>query len=373
MQIGASLLVFGLVERAIMAGRDQDANTPVLRPSEVWLLAAGLIVLAGSSLLGTIWAGAAMGTTVLAASWQRQQLRITRLVAPAVVLVAALAALGAYYAWTLKQGARASTAGGTDARNVAFIAYELMGLAGLGPGRTGLRAGGLSAFSPYLLSLGFLAVAVGATVVAGAAHIWRTTDRRILLACIVILGGAAFLLLAVGFVKHFRILGRHFAPVLPVLLAVQAAGLAALWRRRTGKIVALAFLLLSLGSAASFRFAPRHAKDDYRSAAAAAQAALKRGERVWWNADRSGALLYGVPLGSSSDSALMLFNPTDGFATEAPTPTTVIVSKADIYDSHGALADYLRENRYQPVASFMAFEVWKYPQSDGQTRSERGS
>jgi hypothetical protein len=362
MQIGASLLIFGLVERALISARDEAADVPVLRVSEKWLLALGFVVLAGSSLLGAIWAGAAIGAAGLAAWKYRRRLRASRLMGPIVVFVGPLAALCFYYGWTLEQGARASTVGRTDVRSLVFIAYELMGFAGLGPGRMELRAGGLSSIPPYVVPLAFLAAAAGAIVVAGAAYILRRSDRRILLACVVMLGGAAVFLFAVGCIKEFRILGRHFAPLLPLLLAVQAAGLAVLWRRRSGKVVALMFLVLALGSALSFRFAPRHAKDDYRSAAAAAQAALKRGERVWWNADTSGALLYGVPLGRSSDSAFMLFNPEEGFATHAPRPTTVIASKPDIYDSHGALADYLEDNRFQPVASFPAFEVWKHPQ-----------
>ncbi|EJJ28543.1 hypothetical protein PMI11_03188, partial [Rhizobium sp. CF142] len=60
MQIGASLMVFGLLERAVVAASDRGADGPPLRPYQAWLLAFGLIALAGSSLLGAIWAAAAV-------------------------------------------------------------------------------------------------------------------------------------------------------------------------------------------------------------------------------------------------------------------------------------------------------------------------
>ena len=103
----------------------------------------------------------------------------------------------------------------------------------------------------------------------------------------------------------------------------------------------VAFLVLGLASAASIRFATRHAKDDYRSAAAVARAALSVGDKVWWNADKFGALLYQVHFAESCNGAAMLFNPQHGFADRAPAPSVVIASKPDIYDAHGALAEYL--------------------------------
>ena len=57
----------------------------------------------------------------------------------------------------------------------------------------------------------------------------------------------------------------------------------------------------------------------------------------------------------------MLFNPQHGFADRAPAPSVVIASKPDIYDAHGALAEYLERNRYRHMASFTAFDVWKSP------------
>lgn len=358
MQIGASLLLFGVGERMLTRSAPDRSIPPV----ELWLFALGLIVLAGSSLLGVIWAGAAVGIVALARSWPGRELRSPRFVLPAVLLVGVFAALGAYYAWNLKQGARASTIAGTDARNLAFAGYELLGLSGLGPGRTDLRAGGLLAFRPYLVPLSLLTLISGGVILTGARQFWCIVPRRTLFTCVVVLGGAAGLLLAAGYVKHFRVLGRHFTPLLPVVLAVQAVGLSTLARRRTGTILAAVFLVLSLTSAASIRFAPRHAKDDYRRAAAVANDARQNGKQVWWNADRAGAFFYGLPISTDAtehNAAWLLGSPIEGFAKTLPEPSLVITSKPDIYDGRGVLAAYLKEHGYQPITNFMAFTLWR--------------
>jgi hypothetical protein len=361
MQLGLSLLIFGLLERAIRAGSRGDAAAPLLRPYETWLLALGFIALAGSSLLGAIWAAAVIAGTGLAVTWRRPQL--TRVWRPGVVLVLALIVLAAYYAWTLTRGARGTAVGGTGLPNVIFSGYELLGLAGLGPGRTDLRTNGLASFTPYLVPLALAAVCTGAVLVAGAIHIWRAVERRMLVSYSAMLGGGAVLILAVGYVVHWRVVGRHLTPLLPLMLAVQAVGLVALWRRPVSRVVVVAFLVLAFTSAATIRFAPRHAKDDYRAAAAVAQAALRSGEKVWWNADPLGALIYDVPLADGCEGATFLDNPLHGFAKSILAPTVVISSKPDIYDGHGALAQYLERNNYRRTASFMSFDVWKKPSS----------
>ena len=237
MQLGASLLVFALIERAVMAGSAQSTDVPLLQPYEAWLLALGLIVLAGSSLLGAVWAGAAIAGMGLAVAWHSSRLKATQATWPATILFLVLAVLAAYYGWTLIQGARGTAIAETSARNLLFAIYELLGLAGLGPGRTDLRTGQLATFAPYLTPLAVASACMGAVIAAGAVHIWHTVDRRILLACIVVLGGATILIMAAGYLAHWRVVGRHLTPLLPPILAVQAIGLAVLWQRSAGKMI----------------------------------------------------------------------------------------------------------------------------------------
>ncbi|NLS08332.1 hypothetical protein HGP14_34700 [Rhizobium sp. P32RR-XVIII] len=359
MQIGASLIVFGLLERAVVAARDPGAKDPLLRPYQVWLLAFGLIALAGSSLLGAIWTAAAVAAAAFAVPWRGRQLAATQLIGPAVLLLLVLAPLGLYYLWTVLAGAGGTRVATTDARNLVFSAYELLGFAGLGPGRTDARAGGGGVFLPHLFALASYAVLVGAVTLAAAIHAIRNVPPRTLAACAIAFTAAAALMLIAGYLMHWRVVGRHLAPALIPVLAVQAAGMTLLWRRPIGKLLVLGFLMMALASAESIRFAPRHAKDDYRSAAAIARSALAEGDRVWWSADALGALVYQVPLGQGCAGALYVFEPQPGFASALEAPTLVVTSKPDIYDPNGALAAFLSDQHFRITETFQAFQIWR--------------
>jgi hypothetical protein len=167
-------------------------------------------------------------------------------------------------------------------------------------------------------------------------------------------------ILAVGVAAHFRVLGRHCAPVLPMALFVVATGLLALWDRAGGRVAVVAVLSLNLVSSLMVRFAERHAKDDYRAAAAFGRAALDAGETVWWSADPEGAAIYGLPTGTNiAPAAVYVRNPVEGFEQNAPAPTLVITSKPDVYDAFGALEAYLKANQWMPATNFTAFTLWR--------------
>lgn len=359
MQIGASLIVFGLLERAVVAAGDPGDKEPLLKPYQAWLLAFGLIALAGSSLLGAIWAAAAVAGAAFAVRWRVARLAATRLVGPTVLLVVVLTPLGLYYLWTVLSGAGGTKVAATDLRTMIFSAYELLGFAGLGPGRADLRAEENAALLPYLSALGSFAVLVGTVTLAGAIHAIRHVPRRVLVACAIAFAAAAALILIAGYLMHWRVVGRHLSPAFAVVLAVQAAGVSLLWRQPIGKLLVLGFLLVALISATSIRFAPRHAKDDYRSAAATVLSALAEGNRVWWSADAFGALVYQVPLGQSCDTALYVYEPQQGFASALETPTLVVTSKPDIYDPNRALIAFLTDQHFRIAETFPAFQIWR--------------
>src|SRR5262249_11672885 len=119
-----------------------------------------------------------------------------------------MGALGIYYLSTIARNAGASTVGRTNWQNGAFLASEGFGFPGLGPGRLELRAGGASALRPYIRPLLEIAIPTAIVAVVGlrrARFIFR--DRRGLL-----LAGLVFTalttVLAIGVLKHFRVLGR---------------------------------------------------------------------------------------------------------------------------------------------------------------------
>jgi hypothetical protein len=180
------------------------------------------------------------------------------------------------------------------------------------------------------------------------------------------LGAAAVILLAAGRVRHVSLLGRHFAPLFPCLLLLVAAGLKNLnerggWRR----LLTVSFLLLCLASALSLRFCERHAKDDYRAAAAIAIQANAGGRGVWWCADGTAGLYYGVPLSPprSVDAApgqvWLVANPPAAWVTNKPAADVVLLSKPELHDSQGFVQAFLQQNHYQPIQVFPAFTIWR--------------
>jgi hypothetical protein len=125
----------------------------------------------------------------------------------------------------------------------------------------------------------------------------------------------------------------------------------------------LFFFALCLASGLSLRFAPRHAKDDYRSAAGLARAALATGRPVWWSADDNAGAYYRLSFATNAQpgTAFTLVNPSAAvLATLAPADV-VLVSLPDIYDPHGVLAGYLARNHYQKTRVLPAFAVLEKP------------
>lgn len=326
----------------------------------VGVLCFGAIALFGSNLLGGVWAGAALAAIFLVFGWQRVKglIRSNWLVCAVTFVI--LSGLGGYYLWTLNSGARATAVGGTQSANVAYLLYELLGAGGIGAGRLAIRADGLKAFQSYLPGLMVYGLLLTPILFYGLRQLIRLFSLRNVLLVALPFAGALLFLLAVGVVSHFRVLGRHCTPLIIISLYWLAAGLAALWgngKWGIKRVWVMAFLVLSLYSALLFRFADRHKKDDYRSAAKVALAQLQRGQRVWWNADLYGAAYYRVPVSTDDATGVRyLMNPA---ATDlTPPPDVIIASRPDVYDATGALADFIRGQGFKRSAEFTAFTIW---------------
>ncbi len=385
MQLGAGLTVFAALVRL------RQIDGPAC-PAEGWWLVAffvGLLALCGSSLLGVIGAMAACLSLPFIFSFGQigRLLRAHWLIC--LIGCAALAALGVYFIWALQKGAGEPVAGdsgsgtlvsgvarnaaqflrgragATDARDLAFIAYELSGLGGLGPGRLAIRENGLDVFWPYVIQLAPFAALIGWLLFEAVRQVWQRPDRKRWFGVVLaVVAPVVMLLLACGHIG-LRAYGRHLTPVLPALLFVMGAGLAAGFSKpsRLGKFLAAAFVLYSVASCLSFRFAARHGKDDYRGAAEMAHAALNQQQIVWWCADGNGAEYYGVPLnpryGMDPSKAIQVQNvPLDGLA-RLPAPDQIIMSKADIYDVPGNVGQYIQHNTFVVRATLRAFTVWE--------------
>ena len=361
MQLSAALVVYAAAVRLV------TGPLPDRRMERRWVLAfaVGMALLCGSSLLAMylamipLLALAAVLPRPQALALLRSHWKIW------LALAVGLAGWAGFYLWTLRLGARATGIAGTDWRNPLFVAYELLGFTGLGPGRAEMRSGGLGVFRPYLIGMLLYAALAGVLSVAALAQLRRLGMRRILLMLLAIAVPVALLFLA-SHLKQFRILGRHFAALAPVVFLVFGGGIVVAWRQGVmGRWVVVGFMALSLVSVFSIRFASRHQREDYREAARLANDALMRGERVWWNADAKAAAYYQLPVVEetapqpSVPTAVCLVNPSAGAFSASPRPEMVVCSRPEVYDGAGAVAAYLKANGYQPAARLPGFVIWR--------------
>lgn len=359
LQIGTSLVVFASLFRLAL-NQDEPAR------ERLWVagLCVGSLLLAASGILPMLWLGAYLGAAVLSAPKGRLR-ELARSYWPWWVSTGLLLfTVGLFYLWTFSIGARNAMLGAADLRNVLFIAFELLGFSGLGPGRNDIRAGQWAVFLPWLPWLAIYGGVVLVVLAAGSRSIAASASRRTRLCWALAFAVVLGFILAVAVVVRWRVLGRHCTPLLPLVLFVLGSGIAALLKRRdwVGRLTVAAFLGLSLVSCLSLRFCERHAKDDYRGAAAMARAALAQGKIVWWNADFLAPSIYHLPLGEKPEDtgkAICVVNPGKGFDRDLPKPDLVLTSKPDLYDRNGALADYLNRAGFRPTPSVPAFTAWQ--------------
>jgi hypothetical protein len=370
-QAGAGFLLaaaltrlYGAAQRADDSSFDQAQSGSDQR---LWLAAFcfGLLVLSATQLLGEIWAGAAVVTALFSLGWKRSLALARAHWLLCLLTLVLLAGMGFYYLWTLKSGSRATLVGSTDLRNFPFILYELLGFGGFGPGRLDIRANGSGVFRPHIVGLVAYAVVMLPVAWAGLKQAKTSLPRRVPVSVVVGFGAASVFLSLVGLHTHFRILGRHFTPLLVPLIAWLGLGLAGLWASGSTlrRAWAVLFVALSLASCLSLRFAPRHAKDDYRGAAAMARTALQAGHTVWWSADQRGAGYYHVPTSTNAvapGAAQYLMNPEAALLQRLPVPDLVVASKPDVYDTTGSIAQYVRTNHFRLETNLMAFSLWRH-------------
>jgi len=357
MQFSSAIVVYAAAWRLT----SNDFNDSREERNWVLLFVVGMILLCGSSLLSMFLASIPLAGLVVMLTRRRLFDLIRSHPAALALLVTSLVVLFAYYCWTLRLGARATGIAGTDWRNVMFVVYELAGFSGLGPGREQLRAEGMAVFAPYLVGLLVYAVVVSLLVGMTIWDLRRIGGRKLCLIALALAVPVLMLFMA-SHMKHFRVLGRHFAGIAPVFYLLAARGMVLAWQRgRIGRGAVVLFLALSLVSVLSVRFAARHGRDDYRSAATAAKSALLAGQRVWWNADPKAANYYGVDLGSAAvpPHALCLLNPSNTVLDDLPPPDLVISSRPEAFDMESQLGGYLEDHGFVPGHQVRGFTIWQ--------------
>lgn len=361
MQMGASAMVVAALIRL------SDAPAATGKTEQRWLriYCAGLVLLSSISMLGEIWASAPLLAMVVMIPKERLivwwRLYRTELAATLTILFL----IGIYYLWSLTQGARATAVGTTNLQTVLFIFYEQLGFTGLGSGRLELRELGARSLKPFVGGLALYASAMGAVLVAGIWAMWQETPARKLMKLLGCLLLPSLLILMAGLTMHFRVLGRHFTPLIIIVLLVVSTGLNRLWRQPgwAGKTVVVGLIVMTLFSCLMVRLAPRHEKDNYRQAARFAQEALARNAVVWWNADSMAAEYYNVPLTTNGNvlrqKALLFIDPESREIASLPKADLIISSRPDVYDPRGNLSRYLKEENFRAKTNLVAFTLWE--------------
>jgi len=349
MDLSGALLVTG----ALFAAMDQPDE--LLPASWWWYYGAGLFILCGATVVGVPWAAA---VTLLLAMLPNVRRSFSRAVVPAMVFVPLMILMGIYFAWTFQEKARNAYLLMT-VPSMFSVFYELFGFLGLGPGRNELRVHSISSTPPFLVPLALFAILLAYGLVVAARRRFGLTWGQ-LIPILLITGSLTGLTFALGFLRHTRMVARHFTPLFPFVLMAQAGVVLLLWKsgRPLGRIVAVLIVAALACSSIELRFAARHAKDDYRSAAAAALQALAEGKTVWWAADRAGAQYYKLPISRDEipGSVRLVYGVPPHFS--AP-PDEIVLSKPDLFDSTGSLAAFIAARHYIPVARWQCFTLWQ--------------
>lgn len=281
----------------------QFCRTAMGKPLKFHALLGSLFFLCLTSLSSVVWAlGFVSAFCVLAF----RQFRGPAFRKAALVWAVPFAALAAYYVFTLSWGARAVFISSNWITNVAASAYELSGLAGIGPSRLELRGlrGMDSLWGMYGLEWG---ISGGLVILAGTVYgiiLWNRKGAGLLLPALLALllvPGAVFLYGTEA--MDFRFSGRHCAPLLPVLCLVWSR----LWPERCGVAVrfktVLFLLMVAVWSVSSFRirFHDSYEREDYRGAVHYCCFRKEGGVKIFLSCNDSGKEFYGWLQDSSEE------------------------------------------------------------------------
>ncbi|MCB9169859.1 MAG: hypothetical protein H6594_05830 [Flavobacteriales bacterium] len=319
-----------------------------------WVL-AGSILLCSSSLTGVVWV---MGVLAYVVVDDPGRLRKSRFWSDLAWAAPILAFLGWFYLRSLLLGQAAASMGGGLLRSLGASAYELIGLMGLGPGRIELREDPASALAHAWL-LTPAALVLMAAYAAGAWSLVRSAGRNRLWAVLVGIGLPMLVLCSLIFLKDFRLLGRHLAP----LSVVFALGLSRTLSPRIADHrpirhlawIGWAAVTIGVVSAIMLRFADRHKKDDYRDAVGMAKTALENGRTVLWAADHRTAGYYGL---FDAGGDLVDLAGTDG-PPDLKGDELVILTKPDLVDPSGRIRDRLTASGFTVTGRLQAFTIWE--------------
>ena len=298
------------------------------------------------------------------------------------VFLPGFVALGTFYAWI--ERSRNLRTGKPGLVNLAFVFYEFMGFAGLGPPRNELRENHqlqiFTGYWPWLL----VGVAAALAVVFFLFVIRPTPVARKLVGSLSIGMGIAF---AVSWIAHVPFLGRHVAVFLPMFLMIPMVWTrpqeASLRLRYLSAVVGVALAIAWGISDARLVFLHKYEKESYRAASSIAmeRAGLSGGE-ILWAADPKAAYYYGLravsvhPRTEPGETDIIGATwPVRNQATDArnwtmdeallylrsrTAPAILVLSKPDLFDDKGVWRTLIKQERPAVVADGNEFWIYEW-------------
>jgi hypothetical protein len=265
----------------------------------------------------------------------------------------AVLAIAGYYGWTLLKGYRAAGVGG-GVLSLGFGIYELLGLTGLGPGRSEIRSSPLVVIRALPILIPACVCLAGAWGIGVRRWMAAATPRQVTgVACAVAL--PMITLAAVGLLMDFRVLGRHLSPVLPALLLPIASSFTASGWKRLPAVLAVGF---AIASSLGLRFQEKHARDDYRRATDIAIEALQAGKSVLWRADMNAPRFHAYQKGGWP--MVRFIQPLEtGGPTSLMFADVAIISRPDLGFGDKDHRSEMRRDSFELAEKFTGFEVWK--------------
>ena len=311
-----------------------------------WAMAVGTVMLAWTTVYGLAWWLINLWFWFQRADGRESPSR-SRLVG-AFFLAGGLTAF-LYHGWVATTGAAASRLAPTSWGSLGYGVFEWTGAAGFLPGRSALRAGAVPTLREYGWALLTVALAAG---LGWAGFRSLGQKPRNLPLPLVWLSPAAGIL-ATGFLRGFRLLGRHFFPLAPAFFWFLSAS----WDRSNVRpwIRVAGFGLVALWIISNHRLAtdPSHRRDDYRGAASFISENAGDGEVIWWAADGAAFRYYGLA------GAILMMSPPESALTDSPFPDWVVLSKPDVFDQHEAIRKFILTHGLVRVATLPSFEIYR--------------
>jgi len=371
---------------AFAAGSTVSLMAYLLEParyhtSAPWVCLISLFFACGTHILAVFLVPALL-VLVVAAAMEEPELKNVLLghwLRPLVFCVPFFLGLGGFYVWASSHGV-SKEIGEPGIRNVAFISYEFLGFAGLGPPRLELRE---SPFVQTMAPYGVLLVLGALPMAALCFSLLKTRPPKLVLPLLASICLGMAIALGVSRYEHFQVIGRHVAVFLPLLLVtiLYWIGRQTSETGRKTALVALSGIVLMWSvSDARLVFMPKYAKDDFRDAARIAETATKKGARILWVADTHAAEYYGiVAMRGDQHAKIVMKNElgrpvvveaVDGqnwnsdvaetFIDRSPVPSVLVLSRPDLFDKQGAWRSLVERRHASELARIPAFSIYEF-------------